>query len=47
MQYEAVSDQGPVCVQSEDKIPRAFISNFEVELLMSLVSLLPWLSENV
>ena len=39
--YEAVSDQGPVWVQSEDKIPRASKSNFEVELLMSLVCLLP------
>ena len=39
--YEAVSDQGPVCVQSEDKIPRASKSNFEVEILISLVSLLP------
>ena len=39
--YEAVSDQGPVWVQSEDKIPRASKSNFEVEILISLVSLLP------
>ena len=45
--YEAVSDQGPVWVQSEDKIPRASKSNFEVEILISLVSLLPQLSENV
>ena len=39
--YEAVSDQGPVWVKSEDKIPRASKSNFEVEILISLVSLLP------
>ena len=39
--YEAVSDQGPVWVQSEDKIPRASKSNFEVEIFISLVSLLP------
>ena len=39
--YEAVSDQGPVWVHSEDKIPRASKSNFEVEILISLVSLLP------
>ena len=39
--YEAVSDQGPVWVQSEDKIPGASKSNFEVEILISLVSLLP------
>ena len=45
--YEAVSDQGPVWVQSEDKIPGASKSNFEVEILISLVSLLPQLSENV
>ena len=45
--YEAVSDEGPVWVQSEDKIPRASKSNFEVEILISLVSLLPQLSENV
>ena len=45
--YEAVSDQCPVWVQSEDKIPRAPKSNFEVEILISLISLLPQLSENV
>ena len=39
--YEAVSDQGPVWVQSEDKIRRASTSNFELEILISLVSLLP------
>ena len=39
--YEAVSDQGQVWVQSEDKIPWASKSNFEVEILISLVSLLP------
>ena len=39
--YEAVSDQGPVWVQSGDKIPWASKSNFEVEIFISLVSLLP------
>ena len=38
--YEAVSDQGPVWVQSEDKIPQASKSDFEIEILFSMVSLL-------
>ena len=45
--YEAVSDQGPVWVQSEDKIPTGFESNPNIIFSMPWYSLVTQLSEKV
>ena len=45
--YEAVSDQGPVWVQSEEKIPSGFKSNPNIIFSMPRYSLVTQLSEKV
>ena len=39
--YEKVSDQGPVWVRSEDKIPGAFISTHDINVWLPEFSLVP------
>ena len=45
--YEKVSDQGPVWVQSEDKIPGGFISTYHINIWLPESSLVQKLSEYV
>ena len=45
--YEKVSDQGPVWVRFEDKIPGVFISTHDINFKLSEYSLDPKLSEYV
>ena len=40
-EYEKVSDQGPVWVRSEDKIPGAFISTHDINVWLPEFSLVP------
>ena len=39
--YEKVSDQGPVWVRSEDKIPSAYISIHDINIWLSDYSSVP------
>ena len=45
--YEKVSDQGPVWVRSEEKIPGVFISTHDTDIKLPECSLDPKLSEYV
>ena len=47
IEYEKVSDQGPVWVRSEDKIPSAFISTHYINIWLLECSLVPKLSEYI
>ena len=40
-EYEKVSDQGPVWVRSEDKIPGDFISTHDINVWLPECSLVP------